>query len=601
MGELSGALKRAIEDRFGFVRVRGEISNYRGPHSSGHAYFCLKDDAARIDAVIWKTAFARLKTKPQEGLEVVATGRVTTFPGKSTYQIVIESIEPAGVGALMAILEGRRQALAAEGLFDESRKRPLPFLPQTIGVVTSPTGAVIRDILHRISDRFPRDVIVWPVRVQGDDAAEEIAAGIAGFNAIQPGGAIPRPDIILVARGGGSLEDLWAFNEEIVVRAAAASVIPLVSAVGHETDWTLIDHVGRPPLAHAVGRRREGGARPCRSAPADGERSIGSLSSGMRRALDRWRRDIRALSRALPEAEAITAMAHQRLDGLESRLASAARSGRDRRHIALGRLASRLSAQAPRLRLVQQRHALDAVGRRMMVSVERDRERRGRLVAQSGQRLHSVRLTLGRNLANDTQRHVRAGKALTQAWADRQRRRVDRVSGLAKLLQTLGYRNVLSRGFALVRDPDGRPVRDVIDASAAVNARHRISRWPYYCVSRRKPNGARQGGSVQGHFFLQGRPDVALLAAGVPGGSRPDFPMNRFDRRPTTAATEAELEYLDGDFRVVRPGAFVRCAATGVPIPVEELRYWNVDLQEPYASPEAKLTRLGIAASARAG
>jgi Exodeoxyribonuclease VII large subunit (EC 3.1.11.6) len=242
VGELSGELKRTIEDRFGFVRVRGEISNYRGPHSSGHAYFCLKDETARIDAVVWKSAFSRLKTKPQEGLEVIATGRVTTFPGKSAYQIIIEAIEPAGVGALMAVLEARRQALAVEGLFDEVRKKRLPFLPTTIGVVTSPTGAVIRDILHRIEDRFPRNVLVWPVRVQGETTAAEVAAAIQGFDALPPAGTIPRPDVIIVARGGGSLEDLWGFNEEAVVRAAAACTIPLISAVGHETDWTLLDH-----------------------------------------------------------------------------------------------------------------------------------------------------------------------------------------------------------------------------------------------------------------------------------------------------------------------------------------------------------------------
>ena len=190
--ELSGALKRTIEDRFGLVRVRGEISNYRGPHSSGHAYFCLKDDAARIDAVIWKTTFQRLKTKPQDGLEVIATGRVTTFPGKSSYQVVIDSIEPAGIGALMALLDQRRKALAAEGLFDTARKRRLPFLPRTIGVITSPTGAVIRDILHRLADRFPRHVIVWPVRVQGDTAAAEVAARDRGVQ--RPAGHAHRPN-----------------------------------------------------------------------------------------------------------------------------------------------------------------------------------------------------------------------------------------------------------------------------------------------------------------------------------------------------------------------------------------------------------------------
>eukprot|EP01035_Chromulina_nebulosa_P041186 gene41186-55697_t len=242
VSELSGSIKRTIETAFDHVRVRGEISGYRGPHSSGHAYFSLKDDKARIDAVVWKGAFSKLKYRPEEGMEVIATGKITTFPGSSKYQIVIESLEPAGVGALMALLEERKQKLQAEGLFDRARKQLLPFMPRVIGVVTSPTGAVIRDILHRISDRFPVHVIVWPVKVQGDGAGIEIANAISGFNALAAGGPIGRPDVLIVARGGGSLEDLWCFNDEIVARAAASSEIPLISAVGHETDWTLIDY-----------------------------------------------------------------------------------------------------------------------------------------------------------------------------------------------------------------------------------------------------------------------------------------------------------------------------------------------------------------------
>src|SRR5215469_5465588 len=243
VSELSSALKRTVEDAYGHVRVRGEISGFRGPHSSGHCYFALKDQSAKIEAVIWRTSFARMRFKPQEGLEVIATGKLTTFPGSSKYQIVIDTLEPAGVGALMALMEERKKKLAAEGLFDEARKKPLPWLPQVIGVVTSPTGAVIRDILHRLSDRFPRHVVVWPVKVQGEGSAEEVAAAIRGFNELPERGAIPRPDLIIVARGGGSIEDLWSFNEEIVVRAAADSMIPLISAVGHETDVTLIDFV----------------------------------------------------------------------------------------------------------------------------------------------------------------------------------------------------------------------------------------------------------------------------------------------------------------------------------------------------------------------
>src|SRR5712692_8932993 len=241
VSELSAALKKTVEDAFGYVRVRGEISGYRGPQASGHCYFALKDEGAKIEAVIWRTAFARMRLKPEEGLEVFVTGRLTTYPGRSKYQIVIETLEPAGLGALMALLEERKKKLAAEGLFDAARKQLLPFPPERIGVVTSPTGAVIRDILHRLADRFPRHVLVWPVRVQGEGSAAEVASAIRGFNALPEGGAIVRPDLLIVARGGGSFEDLWSFNEEIVVRAAAESMIPLVSAVGHETDITLID------------------------------------------------------------------------------------------------------------------------------------------------------------------------------------------------------------------------------------------------------------------------------------------------------------------------------------------------------------------------
>ncbi|MYZ50240.1 exodeoxyribonuclease VII large subunit, partial [Propylenella binzhouense] len=241
VSELAFALKRTVEDAYEQVRVRGEISGFRGAAGSGHCYFTLKDDRACLDAVVWKTTFQRLRFKPQEGLEMVASGKLTTYPGRSRYQIVVESLEPAGQGALMVLLEERRKRLESEGLFAEARKRPLPFLPSVVGVVTSPTGAVIRDILHRLRDRCPCRVLVWPVRVQGEGAAEEVAAAIAGFNAIAPGGPVPRPDVLIVARGGGSIEDLWAFNEEVAVRAVAASRIPTIAAVGHETDWTLVD------------------------------------------------------------------------------------------------------------------------------------------------------------------------------------------------------------------------------------------------------------------------------------------------------------------------------------------------------------------------
>src|ERR1700691_5242393 len=312
VSELSSALKRTVEDAYGHVRVRGEITGFRGAHASGHCYFALKDDGAKIEAVIWKFAHARMRFKPQEGLEVIATGKLTTYPGSSKYQIVIESLEPAGIGALMALMEERKKKLAAEGLFDEARKQLLPYLPRVIGVVTSPTGAVIRDILHRLAERFPRRVLVWPVRVQGEGAAEEIAAAIRGFNALPPTGDMPRPDLIIVARGGGSIEDLWAFNEEIVVRAAAESAIPLISAVGHETDTTLIDFAAdrRAPTPSAAAEM----AVPVR---AD---LISRTLDFARRAVAAWLRnqearrgELRSAARALPDAEEVLALPRQRL------------------------------------------------------------------------------------------------------------------------------------------------------------------------------------------------------------------------------------------------------------------------------------------------
>src|SRR5436190_6775482 len=298
VSELSLALKRTIEDAYGYVRVRGELGNVKY-HSSGHVYLDLKDDKACLTGVIWRTVAPRIKLRLEAGLEVVVTGRITTYPGQSKYQIVIETLEPAGLGALMALVEERKRKLAAEGLFDAARKQLLPFLPAVIGVVTSPTGAVIRDILHRLADRFPRHVLVWPVRVQGEGSALEVAGAIRGFNALPAGGAIMRPDVLIVARGGGSLEDLWSFNEEIVVRAAAESMIPLISAVGHETDVTLIDFASdkRCPTPTAAAEC----AVPVRS------ELLAQIDSLARRQLSSWARgidsrrtELRAATRALP-------------------------------------------------------------------------------------------------------------------------------------------------------------------------------------------------------------------------------------------------------------------------------------------------------------
>jgi exodeoxyribonuclease VII large subunit len=318
VSELSLALKRSVEENFSHVRVRGEISGYKR-HSSGHCYFVLKDADAALDAVCWRQTAIRLPIRPEDGMEVVCTGRLTTYPGRSKYQLIIDSMALAGMGALLRILEERRRRLAAEGLFAAERKKKLPFLPEVIGVVTSPSGAVIRDILHRLADRFPRRVLLWPAAVQGEGAAVQIAAAIQGFNQLRPGSPVPRPDLIIVARGGGSLEDLMPFNEEIVVRAAAASAIPLISAVGHETDTTLIDHASdrRAPTPTAAAEM----AVPMRlELIGDLNTKTARLSGGLSRLFTGHRQNLTGLARGLPDPQDLLGAAVQRLDDRTERL-----------------------------------------------------------------------------------------------------------------------------------------------------------------------------------------------------------------------------------------------------------------------------------------
>jgi exodeoxyribonuclease VII large subunit len=457
VSELSAELKRTIEEAYGYVRLRGEVLNYKGPHSSGHVYFCLKDEGARIDAVIWKGAFARLRFKPEEGLEVIATGKITTYPGKSTYQIIIEALEPAGVGALMALLEERKKKLAAEGLFDEQRKKPLPYLPRVVGVITSPTGAVIRDILHRLSDRCACRVLLWPVRVQGETCAPEVAAAIAGFNALKTGGAIPRPDVLIVARGGGSLEDLWGFNEEIVARAAAASEIPLVSAVGHETDFTLLDFVAdrRAPTPSAAAEM----IVPVRAQLIANTEDLGARLKGcILRFFDRLRGELRGLARGIPAADALLALARQRFDAALGRLPRALRANAHAHRVELARAAARHSPLSLRTRLAQCRERSEAF------------TGRGR-------------------------------RAFFHAFAVR----ASAVKACAQLLEALSHHGVLARGFALVRDASGHPVRsakkvaanDVLDIELADG---HVPAVATDGVASRKPRSGR-GGQGQGSLF----------------------------------------------------------------------------------------------------
>lgn len=342
VSEISTLLKRAVEERFGFVRLRGELSGVKRA-ASGHLYCSLKDEKARIDGVMWRGNAGRLSFLPEDGLEVIASGKLTTYAGRSSYQIVIDRLEIAGEGALLALLEKTRARLEAEGLFAPARKQALPYLPQVIGVVTSPTGAVIRDILHRLADRFPSHVLVWPVLVQGQGSAEQVAAAVRGFSAIEPGGPVPRPDLVIVARGGGSIEDLWGFNEEVVVRAIADCSIPIISAVGHETDTTLADHAAdsRVPTPTAAAEM----AVPVR---ADLAAFLDELALRQKRSVMRpvslGRERLEARMLRMPRPEALLALQAQKLDDLAERLR---RGLSDRAALARSRLqgdGARLSA-----------------------------------------------------------------------------------------------------------------------------------------------------------------------------------------------------------------------------------------------------------------
>lgn len=437
VGELSNAIKRALEDGFGHIRLRGEVSGYRGPHSSGHCYFTLKDDKAKIDAVIWKGNWSRLKIKPEEGMEVVVTGKVSCFPGSSKYQIVIEALEPAGAGALMALLEERKRKFAAEGLFEEARKKPLPFLPRVVGIITSPTGAVIRDMMHGFEERFPTHVIVWPVPVQGEGSAAKVAAAIRGFNAIEPGGPIPRPDVLIVARGGGSLEDLWGFNEEVVVRAAAASTIPLISAVGHETDWTLIDLVA-DARAPTPTKAAEWAVPKHSELMADVADRSQRLRIACRRMLEASRAHFKAAARGLPRPEDLTALPRQRFDALDQRLPRALLANTRAHTMRQAKIAGRLTPGLL-LTLVERRD------RRLADGFARARAALSKIAGERRMRFERV-----------------GGRLRVEALANRLDQKRRALEGQSKLLTSYSYQGVLARGFAIVRDENGAMVRRAV-------------------------------------------------------------------------------------------------------------------------------------------
>jgi exodeoxyribonuclease VII large subunit len=460
VSELSGAVKKAIEDGFGYVRVRGEVGRVSLPRS-GHVYLDLKDDRAVLSAVIWKGRAQALAHRPEEGMEVIATGKLTTFPGQSKYQMVIEDIAPAGAGALMAMLEKRKAQLAAEGLFASERKKPLPFLPEIIGVVTSPSGAVIRDILHRLRDRFPRKVLVWPVAVQGAKCAPEVAAAIRGFNAMTPGGALPRPDLIIVARGGGSLEDLWGFNEEIVARAAAASEIPLISAVGHETDTTLIDYVAdvRAPTPTAAAEL----AVPVRMEYLAWTGQQGArLSRALTTGLGQKQQRLRDLARALPQVESLVEGPRQRLDFLSERLPAALRSAAAQKRLQMSETAIRPGILTRRL--AEDRRRLEALSSRLVPALERRTVDARRSLSQTARGLRPD--ALDHRLERQAERLDATLRRLSDRASRQQSERRARLDALERLRETLGYRETLKRGYAVVRG-DGRIVTGKAAAAKA--------------------------------------------------------------------------------------------------------------------------------------
>lgn len=412
VSELSSVLKRMIEGEFSNVRIRGEVGRVSRP-ASGHLYFDLKDDKSVIASVTWKGQASKLVTQPEEGLEVVATGKITTFAGQSRYQMIVSEMSVAGIGALMAQLEKRKKKLEAEGLFDKSIKKEIPYLPEIIGVVTSPSGAVIQDILHRLSDRFPRKVLLWPVAVQGERCAPDVAAAINGFNRLTPGGAMPRPELIIVARGGGSIEDLWGFNEESVVRAAAESEIPLISAVGHETDTTLIDLASdlRAPTPTAAAEY----AVPVRAdlmgwLSSMDERRVRSLSTG----LEIKRQRLKDLSRGLPAPDELVAMSTQRLDSISERLPRALITVSNNKRTILLQTSAGLRGSLLKNKLVDRSEAIN----RFVKSIQ-----------------SNMKVIIQRNQSA--------------------------LESLERLRQTLGYEATLQRGYAVIRNENGGIVTSV--------------------------------------------------------------------------------------------------------------------------------------------
>ena len=495
VSEIAGTVKKLIEGELGWVRIKGEVG--RVVHArSGHLYFDLKDERNALACMTWKGQIPGLGLVPEEGMEVVAEGKMTAG-FQSKYSLNAQRISIAGQGALMALLEKRKKQLASEGLFDDERKQALPYLPEIIGVVTSPQGAVIRDILHRLRDRFPRKVLVWPVAVQGEKCAPEVARAIAGFNAMDPGGALPRPDLIIVARGGGSVEDLWGFNEEIVARAAAASEIPLISAVGHETDTTLIDFVSdkRAPTPTAAAEL----AVPVRHEllawlDGQGARMSGAVSQSLQRRDQR----LRDLARALPRPESLMDTPRQRLDFAGARLGPALIGGVNRRKVRLADVSGSLRPSVLQRGLRNETERLQTLAKRLSPSLTRvTAQSRERFAVQSARFRPEV---LVRDVNRKREHLQDVADRLTAVGQRRIESARDRIAAMDRLRETLSYKATLARGYAVVRSGSEIVIsKAVAEKSATLDIEFADGRMKVGSGSSKKPVKAKS--PDQGSLF----------------------------------------------------------------------------------------------------
>lgn len=468
VSEISNRLKRTVEDAYSYVRVRGELGRVTLA-KSGHLYVDLKDDKAVLNTIMWKGQVSKLPFKPEEGLEVIAEGRLSTYPGRSNYQMLAESMRPAGVGALMQLLEERKKKLAAEGLFDAEHKKDLPFLPAVIGVVTSPTGAVIRDILHRVKERFPANVLIWPALVQGEFAAEQVAGGVRGFNAISPSSRkLKRPDLIIVARGGGSVEDLWPFNDEAVVRAVFESDIPVISAVGHETDTTLIDFVSDRRAPTPTGAAEI--ALPVRSELVTRIDGLGARGKrGLQRGLDTRKVELRAAAAQLPRADSLVLGPRQRLDYAAEKLGLGLKNIVLKTQARLQKAAAGLQPMTLQREVVRRKTALDTLHMRASFALRRDASDRSK-------QLHGVygrflardpRNTFGRRMETVDKVFQLAGKAMDRLIE----KKTEELETINRLLSSVSHENVLARGFVLVQRMNGELVRHAADVDSSERLR----------------------------------------------------------------------------------------------------------------------------------